>query len=120
MGLSGGDRKELESLIKAATKDSRVPIGLARRMVPSQGDIEDFAYGLISGMVIGNFMASFESRNGRQPDARTASAVRSSLANTLIFPLRTFVADRNSLTGQQGARSRSKSTDCSSTVRSGL
>ncbi len=68
MGLTSGDRKELESLIKAAGKDSRVPIGLARRMVPSQGDIEDFAYGLISGMVIGNFMASFEGKNGRQPD----------------------------------------------------
>lgn len=68
MGLTNGDRKELESLIKAATKDSSVPIGLARRMVPSQGNIEDFAYGLISGMVIGNFMASFEGKNGRQPD----------------------------------------------------
>ena len=68
MGLAESDRKELELLIKAAVRDPKVPIGLARRMVPSQGNIEDFAYGLVSGMVIGNFIAQFQSRNGRQPD----------------------------------------------------
>ncbi|HEV8405349.1 MAG TPA: hypothetical protein VGQ13_05520 [Nitrososphaera sp.] len=68
MGLADGDRKELESLIKAAARDPKVPIGLARRMVPTQGNIEDFAYGLVSGMVMGNFIALFISRNGRQPD----------------------------------------------------
>jgi hypothetical protein len=68
MGLADGDRKELESLIKAAARDPKVPIGLARRMVPTQGNIEDFAYGLVSGMVMGNFIALFIGRNGRQPD----------------------------------------------------
>jgi len=68
MGLAVGDRKELESLIKAAERDPRVPIGLARRMMPTQGNIEDFAYGLVSGMVMGNFIALFVNRNGRQPD----------------------------------------------------
>jgi hypothetical protein len=68
MGLADSDRKELESLIKAAARDPKVPIGLARRMVPTQGDIEDFAYGLVSGMVMGNFIAEFQGRNGRQPD----------------------------------------------------
>lgn len=68
MGLADADRKELESLIKAAAHDPKVSIGLARRMVPTQGNIEDFAYGLVSGMVIGNFIAQFQSRNGRQPD----------------------------------------------------
>jgi len=68
MGLAVGDRKELESLIKAAARDPRVPIGLARRMMPTQGNIEDFAYGLVSGMVMGNFIALFINRNGRQPD----------------------------------------------------
>lgn len=68
MGLAGGDRRELESLIKAAAHDPKVPIGLARRMVPTQGNIEDFAYGLVSGMVMGNFIAQFQNRNGRQPD----------------------------------------------------
>ncbi len=68
MGLTDSDRKELESLIKAATRDPKMSIGLARRMMPNQGNIEDFAYGLLSGMVIGNFIAYFGNKNGRQPD----------------------------------------------------
>jgi hypothetical protein len=68
MGLTDSDRRELESLIKAAARDPKMPIGLARKMVPNQGDIEDFAYGLLSGMVIGNFIAKFQNRNRRQPD----------------------------------------------------
>lgn len=68
MGLADAERKELEVLVKAASRDPRVAIGLARKMVPQQGDIEEFAYGLISGMIIGSFMASFERRNGRPLD----------------------------------------------------
>jgi hypothetical protein len=68
MGLTDSDRKELESLIKAASRDPKMPIGLARKMMPNQGDIEDFAYGLLSGMVMGNFIAQFQNRNARQPD----------------------------------------------------
>lgn len=68
MGLTDSDRKELESLIKAAARDPKMPIGLARRMVPNQGNIEDFAYGLLSGMVMGNFIAQFQNKNARQPD----------------------------------------------------
>jgi hypothetical protein len=68
MGLTDSDRKELESLIKAAARDPKMPIGLARKMVPNQGNIEDFAYGLLSGMVMGNFIAQFQNRNERQPD----------------------------------------------------
>ena len=68
MGLTDNDRKELESLIKAAARDPKMPIGLARKMMPNQGDIEDFAYGLLSGMVMGNFIAQFQNRNGREPD----------------------------------------------------
>jgi hypothetical protein len=68
MGLTDNDRKELESLIKAAARDPKIPIGLARKMVPNQGDIEDFTYGLLSGMVMGNFIAQFQNRNGRHPD----------------------------------------------------
>jgi hypothetical protein len=68
MGLTDSDRKELESLIKAAARDPKMPIGLARKMIPNQGDIEDFAYGLLSGMVMGNFIAQFQNRNGREPD----------------------------------------------------
>ena len=68
MGLTDRDRKELESLIKAAARDPKMPIGLACKMMPNQGDIEDFAYGILSGMVMGNFIAQFQNRNGRQPD----------------------------------------------------
>jgi hypothetical protein len=68
MGLTSADRKELESLIKAGAQDPKVPVGLARRLVPSQGDIEDFAYGLSSGMILGNFAAAFRNRNGRDFD----------------------------------------------------
>src|SRR5919198_699953 len=68
MGLTVSDRKELEALIKAAAHDPKMPIELARKMLPNQGDIEDFAYGLLSGMVIGNFIAQFQNRNARQPD----------------------------------------------------
>lgn len=68
MGLTNHDRKELEGLVKAAARDAKTPIGLARKAIPTQGNIEEFAYGLISGMVIGNFMARFENENGRQPD----------------------------------------------------
>ncbi|HXG06725.1 MAG TPA: hypothetical protein VNI77_05285 [Nitrososphaera sp.] len=68
MGLEAGDRKELELLIRAAAQDPSVVIGLACKMVPTQGNIEDFAYGLVSGMVMGNFIAQFQIRNGRQPD----------------------------------------------------
>ena len=68
MGLTDSDRKELEALIKAAAHNPKMPIGLARKMLPNQGDIEDFAYGLLSGMVMGNFIAQFQNRNARQPD----------------------------------------------------
>jgi hypothetical protein len=68
MGLSQADRKELEALIKAAGHDPKVPVGLARRLVPNQGDIDEFAYGLSSGMVIGSFFAQFRNRNGRELD----------------------------------------------------
>ena len=68
MGLSSSDRKELESLIKAAVHDPNVPVGLARKIIPNQGNIEEFAYGLIGGMILGNFMSLFQVRNGRYPD----------------------------------------------------
>lgn len=90
MGLEAGDRKELESLIKAAAHDPKVPIGLARKMVPTQGNIEDFAYGLVSGMVIGNFMAQFERKNGRQPDRDEIADILSTMM-TKMPRLRTSI-----------------------------
>lgn len=83
MGLTGAERRELEALIKAAARDPRVPVDLARKMVPRQGDIEDFAYGLVSGMVLGNFIALFESRNGRQPDRDETADVLATAATKM-------------------------------------
>ena len=68
LALTIEERKELESIIKVAIKNAKVPIGLARKMMPTQGNIEDFAYGLISGMIIGNFVERFSDKNGRQLD----------------------------------------------------
>jgi hypothetical protein len=75
MGLALAERKELEALLKAAARDPKVATGLAGRMVPNQGNAEDFAYGLLAGMVIGSFTASFEKRNGRQPDRDEAADI---------------------------------------------
>ena len=76
MGLELADRKELEKLLKVAAKDPKVATTLAQKMVPNQGDVQEFAYGLLTGMVIGNFMTSFEVKNGRQPDRdETADAL---------------------------------------------
>lgn len=77
MGLALADRKEIEALLKAAAKDPKVATTLAGKMVPGQGDAEEFAYGLLAGMVIGSFMASFEARNGRQPDRDEAADILS-------------------------------------------
>lgn len=83
MGLASDDKRELETLIKAAAKDPNVSIGLARKMVPMQGNIEDFAYGLVSGMVIGNFIARFQNRNGRQPDRDETADILSIMMITM-------------------------------------
>ena len=68
MGLTDSDRKKLETIIKAAIRDPKIPIGLARKMMQNHGDIEDFTYGLICGMIMGDFIAHFQTKNGRQPD----------------------------------------------------
>ena len=68
MTLSIRDRKQLEGLVKQAIKEAKAPTFLARKMIPSQGDSRDFAYGLICGIIIGNFIERFTKDNGRQPD----------------------------------------------------
>ncbi len=83
MGLQGADRKELETLVKAAGRDASVPVGLARRMVPGQGDIEDFAYGLAVGMVIGSFTSSFQARNGRPLDRDENAELLTTMMNKM-------------------------------------
>jgi hypothetical protein len=66
--LSIRDRKQLEELVKQAIKEAKASTFLARKMIPSQGDSRDFAYGLICGIIIGNFIERFTKDNGRQPD----------------------------------------------------
>src|SRR5690606_21391227 len=75
MGLEAGDRKELESLIKAAAQDPSVPIGLARKKATSQDDVEDCVYGVVYGMVRGNIIAQFQTRNGSQTDRDEAADI---------------------------------------------
>jgi hypothetical protein len=94
LGLAAEDRKDLEWLIKASLKEAKTPISLARKMMPRQGNIEDFAYGLITGMIIGNFTEQFKNKNRREPDTdeiveifsimrRNMPAVRKSIINEL-------------------------------------
>jgi hypothetical protein len=66
--LAVRDRKELESSVKSAIREIKVWKDLARKLIPSQGNVEEFAYGLICGMVIGAFRERFVAKNDRQPD----------------------------------------------------
>ena len=68
MILTTHDRKELESSVKSAIREIKVWTDLARKLIPSQGNVEEFAYGLICGMVIGAFTERFVGKNSRQPD----------------------------------------------------
>jgi hypothetical protein len=62
------ERKELESTVKSATKQIKLWMDLAQKLIPSQGNLAEFAYGLVCGMVIGGFTERFIAKNGRQPD----------------------------------------------------
>ena len=43
-------------------------INFSESLIPSQGNIEDFAYGLIVGIIIGNFLEKFFQKHDRNPD----------------------------------------------------
>ena len=62
------ERKELESSVKSAIRQIKLWTDLARKLIPSQGNLVEFAYGLVCGMVIGSFTERFVAKNGRQPD----------------------------------------------------
>ena len=68
MILAAADRKQLESSIKSVIREIKVWADLARKVIPSQGNIEVFAYGLICGMIIGSFTESFIAKNDRRLD----------------------------------------------------
>jgi hypothetical protein len=94
--LTIDERKELESLIKAAIKNINIPIDLARRMMPTQGNIEEFAYGLVSGMIIGNFIERFTDKNGRQPD-------RDEMADLFLIMVRKMPYIRKAIMNKLGS-----------------
>ncbi len=58
----------MESLLKFHSLDIDKSINFSKRLIPSQGNIEDFAYGLIVGIIIGNYSEKFFQRHGRNPD----------------------------------------------------
>jgi hypothetical protein len=91
--LSIHDRKELESIIKAATNDSKTLADLARKMIPRQGNVEEFAYGLICGLVLGNFIERFTKINERQPD-------RDEMADLFLIMMRRRPAVRKAIMGE--------------------
>jgi hypothetical protein len=66
--LGTQDRKELESNVKSTIRQIKLWTDLGRRLIPSQGDIGEFTYGLVCGVVIGTFTERFLAKNGRQPD----------------------------------------------------
>ena len=62
------DRKELESNVKSKIRQIKLWTDLARRLIPSQGNVGEFTYGLVCGMIIGGFTERFVAKNGRQLD----------------------------------------------------
>ena len=43
-------------------------ITFSRDLLPSQGNIEDFSYGLVVGIIIGSYTEKFFQKHGRNPD----------------------------------------------------
>ena len=68
MGLSLSDKKELESLLKFRSLNMDKLITFSKDLLPSQGKIEDFSYGLVVGIIIGSYSEKFFQKHGRNPD----------------------------------------------------
>jgi hypothetical protein len=68
LGLSLSDKKELESLLKFHSLNINQMISFSQNLLPSQGKIEDFAYGFIVGTIIGNYSEKFLQKHSRAPD----------------------------------------------------
>jgi hypothetical protein len=68
LGLSLRDKKELESLLKFHSLNINQMITFSKSLIPSQGNIEDFAYGLVVGTIIGNYCEKFFQTHNRAPD----------------------------------------------------
>ena len=68
MILGVRDRKDLEYSVKSVIRNIKVWTDLARKVIPSQGNVEEFAYGFACGIIIGSFTERFLAKNDRQPD----------------------------------------------------
>ncbi|MGE5782252.1 MAG: hypothetical protein ACM31J_05265 [Nitrososphaerales archaeon] len=68
MGLSLPDKKELESILKIDARELDKMITFSRKLVPSQGSLYDFIYGLVVGMILGNYLEKFFLKYKRDPD----------------------------------------------------
>lgn len=68
MILGVEERKELESSVKFAIRQIKLWTNVARKLIPSQGNLAEFEYGLVCGTIIGSFTQRFMAKNGRQPD----------------------------------------------------
>ncbi|MDR4510456.1 MAG: hypothetical protein MRJ93_01975 [Nitrososphaeraceae archaeon] len=68
MGLDLADKKTLESLMKFNLCDIDNLIIFTKQLLPSQGSQTDFLYGLMLGIIIGNFIEKFAKKYGRSPD----------------------------------------------------
>ncbi len=58
----------MESLLKFHSLNIDKLINFSKNLLPSQGKLEDFSYGLVIGTIIGNFSEKFFQKHGRNPD----------------------------------------------------
>jgi len=68
LGLDLADKKTLESLMKFNLYDVDNLIIFTKQLLPSQGSQTDFLYGLMLGIILGNFIEKFTKKYGRNPD----------------------------------------------------
>jgi hypothetical protein len=88
LGLSLRDKKELESLLKFHSLNINQMITFSKSLIPSQGNIEDFAYGLVVGTIIGNYCEKFFQTHNRAPDIYFTMSLRSpKIRNAIINEL---------------------------------
>lgn len=68
LGLDLVDKKTLESLMKFNLYDIDNLLMFTKQLLPSQGSQADFLYGLMLGIILGNFIEKFTKKYGRNPD----------------------------------------------------
>jgi hypothetical protein len=58
----------LESSLKFHSLNIDKLINFSKTLIPSQGNIEDFSYGLVVGTIIGTYTEKFFQKHDRNPD----------------------------------------------------